>query len=72
MTAPYRITITCPLCGAGVEFVNGTSNGVMSIAVVECRPCNKQFEVAARMTIHATRSSVGYRGPRNGVDLTAV
>jgi hypothetical protein len=36
--------------------VNSTTNGLLSVAVVECPPCRSQWELTVRITRHAVDS----------------
>lgn len=48
----FCLPITCPTCGADVELVNGRTNGLLSVAVVECGPCGREWEVTVRLSPH--------------------
>lgn len=54
MTAPFAIPITCAACAGPLELVNATVNGkaTLSIAILECAACEREWEVTARMVPH--------------------
>jgi hypothetical protein len=37
-----------------VSLVNAATQGLLSIAVVECEPCDRQFELTIRIQPHRT------------------
>ena len=51
MTA-FRLPISCPTCASDVSLVNSTSTGLLSIAIVECSSCEREFEITVRLTPH--------------------
>lgn len=58
---PYALGISCPRDGAAVAYVNGTANGELSVAVVECSACRWQWEVTARIALHAPLRNTLYQ-----------
>ncbi len=48
----FSITVSCPTCAADVELVNAHSTGLLSIAIVECDTCRKEWEVTSRLLFH--------------------
>lgn len=59
MSVPFLLPISCPKCAADVGLVNARSNGLLSIAIVECDPCRREWEVTSRLLPHGpSRSAV--------------
>ncbi len=52
MSAPFLLPLSCPTCAADVELVNAHSTGLLSIAIVECDTCRKEWEVTSRLLPH--------------------
>lgn len=52
MSVPFLLPISCPKCAADVELVNARSNGLLSIAIVECDACLKEWEITSRLLPH--------------------
>lgn len=48
----YTVPISCPTCAADVELVNARSNGLLSIAIVECDSCRREWEITSRLLPH--------------------
>lgn len=48
----FRLAISCPTCAGPVDLLNSHSNGLLSIAVVVCEPCEREYEVTMRLTPH--------------------
>lgn len=51
-TDALGMTVRCIQCGGRCELVNGNTNGMLSIAIVECADCQAQWEIAARLSAH--------------------
>lgn len=48
----YCLPIDCPTCAGPVDLLNAHSNGLLSIAVVVCEPCEREYEVTMRLVAH--------------------
>lgn len=46
---PFGLPVSCPQCDTQVELVNGTTNGLLSVAVVLCGPCHRVWEITVRI-----------------------
>lgn len=51
MTA-FTLPVSCPECGGPVSLVNSRATGAVSIAILECRPCEWEYEFLARIGRH--------------------
>lgn len=54
-TEALAMTVGCPHCGEACELVNGTANGRLSIAIVACSACKREWEVSATILPHNTK-----------------
>lgn len=52
MSAPFGIEINCRTCAGPVTLVNATTNGALSVAIVECPACEREWEITVRMVAH--------------------
>ena len=50
----YWLPVSCVHCAGPVDLINAATQGLLSIAVVECEPCNRQFELTIRIQPHRT------------------
>lgn len=64
----FTLPITCPRCSSDVSLVNATTNGLLAVAVVECRPCEREFEVTARLVPHGRSRAYEERANRAKVE----
>jgi hypothetical protein len=62
---PFAIDITCPQCAGPVEQVNSASSGLLSVAILACEPCRRQWEVSARIIVHRTPEQIRSTNTRN-------
>ena len=47
----WTLSAGCPYCGSRLDPVNGcTPSSTLAVAVVRCAPCNREFELTARLT----------------------
>lgn len=54
----YRLTVSCPACGADVEHINGTPPSVAhAVAVAACSDCSREWE------LYVTLRPLGRRRP---------
>lgn len=44
--------ITCPRCDGDLSLINARSNGLLSVAILECPACQREWEVTGRMQPH--------------------
>jgi ribosomal protein L37AE/L43A len=61
----FAIDITCPQCAGPVEQVNRASSGLLSVTILTCEPCRRQWEVSARITVHRTPEQIRSTNTRN-------
>lgn len=43
--SPFGVPITCATCGGALGLVNGRSNGLLSVAILECPACEREWEM---------------------------
>lgn len=48
----FQLPVSCPTCAGPVHLLNAHSNGSLSIAIVVCDPCRKEWEITSRMSFH--------------------
>jgi transposase-like protein len=48
----FGLDIHCPACEHPVVKLNGTANGSLTVAILECTGCRKQYELTARLNPH--------------------
>lgn len=44
-----QMSVRCPHCGEECEHRNGRANGSLSVAIVGCSGCRREYEITARM-----------------------
>ncbi len=49
---PFQLPMACFRCAGPLDIVNGTSNGALSIAILECPACDRQYELSMRLHDH--------------------
>ncbi len=49
---PFQLPMACFRCAGPLDIVNGTSNGTLSIAILECPRCDRQYELSMRLHEH--------------------
>jgi hypothetical protein len=54
----FAVEVTCPQCAGPVEQINRATSGLLSVAILACEPCRRQYEVCARITVHRTPEQV--------------
>ena len=64
----FRLPVTCPSCASDVQLVNATTNGSLAVAVVECHPCEREFEITARLVPHGRSRAYEERANRAKVE----
>lgn len=64
----FRLPVTCPSCASDVSLINATTNGSLAVAVVECHPCEREWEVTARLVPHGRSRSYVERANRAKVE----
>jgi hypothetical protein len=48
----FTLPISCPSCASDVTLLNTHSTGLLAIAIVECSPCEREWEVTSRLVPH--------------------
>jgi hypothetical protein len=48
----FVLPVSCIYCAGRLELVNAATQGLLSIAVVECPGCDRQFELTIRLAPH--------------------
>lgn len=64
----FTLPISCPSCASDVSLINAHSSGLLSIAIVECHPCEREFEVTARLIPHGRSRAAVERANRAKVE----
>lgn len=64
----FTLPLSCPSCANDVELVNAHSSGLLSIAIVECHPCEREFEITARLVPHGRSRTAVERANRAKVE----
>ncbi len=49
---PFQLPMACFRCAGPLDIVNGTTNGALSIAILECLGCDRQYELSMRLNDH--------------------
>jgi transcription elongation factor Elf1 len=62
----FRLPVSCPSCASDVVLVNTTTNGSLAVAVVECHPCEREWEVTARLVPHGRSRAYVERAKQSG------
>ncbi len=55
---PFQLHMACFRCAGPLDIVNGTTNGALSIAILECPVCDRQYELSMRMHEHEDHDRV--------------
>jgi len=45
----FTLAVLCPICEGELDHLNGTAHGTLSVAVVGCRPCGREWTVTVRL-----------------------
>lgn len=45
-------SVTCPRCDGDLSLVNARSSGLLSVAILECPACQREWEVTGRIVAH--------------------
>lgn len=48
----FFLPASCPACAGRLDLLNAHSNGSLSIAILECHPCEREWEITARIIPH--------------------
>lgn len=64
----FVLPISCPSCASDVSLVNATTNGLLAVSVVECHPCEREWEVTARLIPHGRSRAAVERANRAKVE----
>jgi hypothetical protein len=62
----FILPATCVQCAGALTLVNSTASGLLSVAILECEPCRRQWEVCIRITVHRTPEQVRMAEKRAG------
>jgi hypothetical protein len=62
---PFAIDITCPQCAGPVQQINRANSGLLSLTILACEPCGRQWEVSARIIVHRTPEQIRSTNTRN-------
>lgn len=63
----FTMNVVCPDCGADVERVNGAASGNLTVAILACTGCPKQWEVTSRIVPHGASRSLESKARRRRV-----
>ncbi len=66
----FTLPLSCPSCASDVELVNAHSSGLLSIAIVECHPCEREWEITSRLVPHGRSRAYVERANRAKVEGT--
>lgn len=71
---PFGLPCSCLQCGGELGLVNtAATSGNLSIAILACDACRKEWEVSMRMTRHhapETKPAIGQHARPGGSPLT--
>jgi hypothetical protein len=62
----FTLEVNCPQCAGSVVPINAASSGLLSVAILECEPCCRQWEVTVRLSPHRTPEQVRMAEKRAG------
>jgi transcription elongation factor Elf1 len=62
----FTLEVNCPQCAGSVVPINAASSGLLSVAILECGPCRRQFEITVRLSVHRTPEQVQKAEKRAG------
>jgi transcription elongation factor Elf1 len=54
----FTLEVNCPQCAGSVVPINAASSGLLSVAILECGPCGRQWEITVRVTVHRTPEQI--------------
>ena len=63
-TNDWKVSLSCLACDGDLEHVNGTSNGVLAVTVVQCSGCRRSFEITTRLRAFVTHDATAARRQR--------
>lgn len=64
----FTLPLSCPSCASDVTLLNARSNGLLAIAIVECSPCEREWEVTSRLVPHVRSRAAVERANRAKVE----
>ena len=64
----FTLPLSCPSCASDVTLLNARSNGLLAIAIVECHPCEREWEITARLVPHGRSRTAVERANRAKVE----
>lgn len=50
----FRLPATCLQCAGPLALVNASANDTFGVAILECEPCRRQWELSMRLSVHRT------------------
>jgi hypothetical protein len=62
----FTLPLSCPTCASDVSLVNAHSSGFLSIAIVECHPCEREWEITSRLVAHGRSRAYVERAKQSG------
>jgi hypothetical protein len=45
----FYLSVVCPRCAGPVHHLNGNAHGLLSVAIVGCAPCRREWTVTVRL-----------------------
>ncbi len=57
----FALSVNCPNCSGPFLLVNAHSNGLLSVAILECPACEREWEVTARIVPHGPSRAAAAR-----------
>lgn len=49
----FGCPVSCPKCAGPLTLLNSRSSGTHAVAILECEPCEKEWEFTACLRYHA-------------------
>lgn len=60
----WGLPMSCLACGGAFGHVNGTTNGVLAVAVVKCSDCHRSYEITTRLRAFISEDAKRQRAHR--------
>lgn len=64
----FTLPLSCPSCDSDVVLLNTRSNGLLAVAIIECSPCEREWEVTSRLVPHGRSRAAVERANRAKVE----
>lgn len=61
-------SVTCPTCAGELSLINAKSSGLLSIAILECPTCEREWEVTGRIVAHGRSRAAVERAEQSSRD----